>query len=242
MPKHATLARHPPRRRRRRRAAQARAGRAARAHRDVVVLVLLALGAGRTIVEPHGERASARGERRRERARSTCKTTHVRAPAAPARRSRCPARCRASCRRRSRRAPSGYLRALDQGHRQPRRARASCSPRSSRPRSTSSCRRRCAARQQTAASLDARQEHGRALGERCARRTSSRSRSSTSAAAADAQARANLAAADANVERLRQLEGFKRVVAPFAGVITRAQRRRRRPDRRGSGAGRRCSC
>jgi RND family efflux transporter MFP subunit len=38
---------------------------------------------------------------------------------------------------------------------------------------------------------------------------------------ADAQARANLAAADANVGRLKQLEGFKRVVAPFAGVITR---------------------
>jgi RND family efflux transporter MFP subunit len=38
---------------------------------------------------------------------------------------------------------------------------------------------------------------------------------------ADVQARANLAAADANVERLRQLEGFKHVVAPFAGVITR---------------------
>ena len=38
---------------------------------------------------------------------------------------------------------------------------------------------------------------------------------------ADAQARANLAAAQANVERLRQLEGFKRVVAPFAGVITK---------------------
>ncbi len=35
------------------------------------------------------------------------------------------------------------------------------------------------------------------------------------------QAQANLAAADANVERLRQLEGFKRVVAPFSGVITR---------------------
>ena len=38
---------------------------------------------------------------------------------------------------------------------------------------------------------------------------------------ANAQAVANLAAADANVERLRQLEGFKRIVAPFAGVITR---------------------
>lgn len=37
----------------------------------------------------------------------------------------------------------------------------------------------------------------------------------------DAQARANLAAADANVSRLRQLEGFKNVVAPFDGVITR---------------------
>jgi RND family efflux transporter MFP subunit len=36
-----------------------------------------------------------------------------------------------------------------------------------------------------------------------------------------AQARANLAAADANVERLRQLQAFKRVTAPFAGVITR---------------------
>jgi RND family efflux transporter MFP subunit len=38
---------------------------------------------------------------------------------------------------------------------------------------------------------------------------------------AAAQARANLAAADANVERLRQLQGFKQVVAPFSGVITR---------------------
>jgi RND family efflux transporter MFP subunit len=35
------------------------------------------------------------------------------------------------------------------------------------------------------------------------------------------QARANLAGADANVERLRQLEAFKRVLAPFSGVITR---------------------
>jgi RND family efflux transporter MFP subunit len=38
---------------------------------------------------------------------------------------------------------------------------------------------------------------------------------------AASQATSNLAAADANVERLRQLEGFKRVLAPFPGVITR---------------------
>jgi RND family efflux transporter MFP subunit len=35
------------------------------------------------------------------------------------------------------------------------------------------------------------------------------------------QAQANVAAAEANVQRLRQLEGFKRVLAPFAGVVTR---------------------
>jgi RND family efflux transporter MFP subunit len=35
-----------------------------------------------------------------------------------------------------------------------------------------------------------------------------------------AQSVANLAAADANVQRLRQLESFKRIVAPFAGVVT----------------------
>ena len=36
-----------------------------------------------------------------------------------------------------------------------------------------------------------------------------------------AQAAANLAAADANVQRLRQLQGFTRVTAPFDGVITK---------------------
>ena len=40
-------------------------------------------------------------------------------------------------------------------------------------------------------------------------------------ASAYTQARANLAAADANVHRLEQLESFKRIEAPFPGVITR---------------------
>jgi len=35
------------------------------------------------------------------------------------------------------------------------------------------------------------------------------------------QAQANVAAADANVQRLRQLQGFTRITAPFSGVITR---------------------
>jgi len=39
--------------------------------------------------------------------------------------------------------------------------------------------------------------------------------------AALVQARANLAAADANLARLKQLESFKNVVAPFAGIVTR---------------------
>src|SRR5438874_11564801 len=36
-----------------------------------------------------------------------------------------------------------------------------------------------------------------------------------------AQAQANLAAADANVRRLQQMEAFNHIYAPFAGVITR---------------------
>lgn len=35
------------------------------------------------------------------------------------------------------------------------------------------------------------------------------------------QAQANLAAADANVKRLEQLESFKRIYAPFSGVVTK---------------------
>lgn len=38
---------------------------------------------------------------------------------------------------------------------------------------------------------------------------------------AEAQAIASLSAAEANVERLRGLQGFKRITAPFAGVITK---------------------
>ncbi len=38
---------------------------------------------------------------------------------------------------------------------------------------------------------------------------------------AAAQAEANLAAAEANVQRLRQMQAFTRVTAPFSGVITR---------------------
>ena len=38
---------------------------------------------------------------------------------------------------------------------------------------------------------------------------------------AELQARANLAAADANVVRLKELQRFKNVVAPFSGIITR---------------------
>lgn len=40
-------------------------------------------------------------------------------------------------------------------------------------------------------------------------------------ASAYRQAHANLAAADANVERLRKLSGFNQVVAPFDGIVTR---------------------
>ncbi|HTS21736.1 MAG TPA: efflux RND transporter periplasmic adaptor subunit [Casimicrobiaceae bacterium] len=77
-----------------------------------------------------------------------------------------------------------------------------------------------AARQQAAASLDlARSSLER--WESLRKRDAVSQQELDERRSAAAQASANLAAADANVERLRQLEGFKRVVAPFAGVITR---------------------
>ena len=97
-----------------------------------------------------------------------------------------------------------------------------------RPAAVAGDRRARAGRLEPRARARAPSSAGRA----CARRTRCRSRSSTSAAAPYAQARANLAAADANVERLRQLEGFKRVRRAVRRRDHAAQRRRRRPDRR----------
>ena len=77
-----------------------------------------------------------------------------------------------------------------------------------------------AARQQAAASLDlARSTMERWEGLR--KKDAVSQQELEEKRSSNAQAVANLAAADANVERLRQLEGFKRIVAPFAGVITR---------------------
>jgi RND family efflux transporter MFP subunit len=77
-----------------------------------------------------------------------------------------------------------------------------------------------AARQQTAASLDLARS-SMARWEALRKRDAVSQQELDERRSAFAQARANLAAADANVERLRQLESFKRVVAPFAGVITK---------------------
>jgi RND family efflux transporter MFP subunit len=77
-----------------------------------------------------------------------------------------------------------------------------------------------AARQQTAASL----ELARTSAERweaLRRRDAVSQQELEERRSGFTQARANLAAADANVERLREVTAFKRVVAPFAGVITR---------------------
>jgi RND family efflux transporter MFP subunit len=77
-----------------------------------------------------------------------------------------------------------------------------------------------AARQQAASSLDlARSSFER--WENLRKRDAVSQQEVDERRSADAQARANLAAAEANVERLRQMEGFKRVTAPFAGVIMR---------------------
>jgi RND family efflux transporter MFP subunit len=77
-----------------------------------------------------------------------------------------------------------------------------------------------AARQQAAASLDL-AKSSMVRWEALRKRDAVSQQELDERRSADAQARSNLAAADANVERLRQVSSFKRVTAPFAGVITR---------------------
>ncbi|MDB5965009.1 MAG: efflux transporter periplasmic adaptor subunit [Polaromonas sp.] len=77
-----------------------------------------------------------------------------------------------------------------------------------------------AARQQTAASLELAQST--ALRWEALRKKDAVSQQEVDERrSASAQAGANLAAAEANVQRLRQLENFKRIVAPTEGIITR---------------------
>jgi RND family efflux transporter MFP subunit len=77
-----------------------------------------------------------------------------------------------------------------------------------------------AARQQMVAALQL--AHTSADRWRELRRTDSVSQQELDQRVSDyAQAQANMAAADANVRRLQQLESFKHVYAPFSGVLTR---------------------
>jgi RND family efflux transporter MFP subunit len=77
-----------------------------------------------------------------------------------------------------------------------------------------------AARQQAAASLDL-AKSSMVRWEALRKRDAVSQQELDERRSASAQALSNVAAADANVERLRQLSGFKHVTAPFAGVITR---------------------
>jgi RND family efflux transporter MFP subunit len=77
-----------------------------------------------------------------------------------------------------------------------------------------------AARQQMVAALDL--AHTSADRWRELRRTDSVSQQELDQRTSDyAQAQANMAAADANVRRLQEMESFKHVYAPFAGVLTK---------------------
>jgi RND family efflux transporter MFP subunit len=77
-----------------------------------------------------------------------------------------------------------------------------------------------AARQQMVAALDLARTSADRWRE--LRRTDSVSQQELDQKISDyAQAQANMAAADANVRRLQELESFKHVYAPFAGVLTR---------------------
>ena len=196
----------------------------------------------RTIVEPHGERASRSRPARPSSAMQYVKTTHRRSRRRPARRWRCPARCRATCSRRSRRARAatckrwtkdigsrvqeGRAARRDRDARDRPAAVAGRSPRASRRRPASALAKSTVERWEALRKKDAVSQQE--LDER---------RSARRAGAAPTWPRPTPTS-----QRLRQLEGFKRVVAPFAGVITRRNVDVGDLIDAGGGAAARCSC
>ena len=110
--------------------------------------------------------------------------------------------------------------ALAQGHRQPRRERRAARrdrDARDRPAALAGGRRAPAGGGRAWRSRRARSSAGK----RCARRTRSRSRSSTSAAAPTRRRAPTSPRPTRTSSGCARCEGFKRVVAPFSGVITR---------------------
>ena len=182
------------------------------------MLVLLALGADAHGDQPHVQLAVTRRRHRRAR-KGVREGRDAQSRRRRARRCRCRGRCRASC---SRRSPRARAAICDAGTRTSaaRVEKGELLAEIETPEIDQQLSQAIAARQQAAASLDlARSTIER--WESLRKKDAVSQQELDERRSANAQAVANLAAADANVERLRQLEGFKRIVAPFAGVITR---------------------
>ncbi|MDB5946367.1 MAG: efflux transporter periplasmic adaptor subunit [Ramlibacter sp.] len=183
----------------------------------IVVLVLLALGAGRTVIS-RMQNASALESGTRERAELYVKTTPVRR-AGVGQTLSLPGTLQGFMQSPVAARSGGYLRrwTKDIGARV---EKGELLAEIETPELDQQLSQAVAARQQTAASL----ELARTTAERweaLRKRDAVSQQELEERRSGYVQARANLAAADANVERLRELQGFKRVTAPFAGVITK---------------------
>ena len=183
----------------------------------IVILVLLALGAGRTVIS-RMQNASALESGTRERAELYVKTTPVRR-AGVGQTLSLPGTLQGFMQSPVAARGGGYRRrwTRDIGARV---EKGELLAEIETPELDQQLSQAAAARQQTAASL----ELARTTAERweaLRKRDAVSQQELEERRSGYVQARANLAAADANVERLRELQGFKRVVAPFAGVITK---------------------
>ena len=183
----------------------------------IVVLVLLALGAARTVVS-RMHNATVLERDSRDQAQVYVKTTQVR-KAGAAQTLALPGTLQGFMQAPVAARTSGYLRrwTRDIGARVDK---GELLAEIETPELDQQLTQAVAARQQMAASL----ELARTTAERweaLRKRDAVSQQELDERRSAFAQARANLAAADANVERLRQTQGFKRVLAPFAGVITK---------------------
>lgn len=183
----------------------------------IVVLVLLALGAARTVIS-RMQNASALESGTRERSELYVKTTQVRR-AGEGQTLSLPGTLQGFMQSPVAARSGGYLRrwTRDIGARV---GKGELLAEIDTPELDQQLSQAMAARQQTAASL----ELARTTAERweaLRKRDAVSQQELEERRSGFVQARANVAAADANVERLRELQGFKRVVAPFAGVITK---------------------
>ena len=191
--------------------------------------------------EPHLQRQDARSRHAPSSAKQYVKTAHRRRPASAGQTLALPGTLQGYVQAPISARASGYLKRWHKdigSRREERRSARRDRGARDRPAALAGGRRAPAGGVEPGSSRRARWSAGK----RCARRTPCRSRSSTSAAAPRRRRAPTSPPPTRTSSACARLQGFKRVVAPFSGVITRRNVDVGDLIDAGGGAGARCSC